>query len=107
MAISPIVLQGQVSRAQDFSTIKHNEDSKVVVDQNNFHNKFNKAVDNRLNQVHHSDNAENGEKRYDAKEKGNGQYSGDGGKNQKKDSEEEKTDGKVTVKNISRFDVKI
>ena len=36
MTISRVELQGQVTRAQDFTTIKQNEDNKGVVDQTNF-----------------------------------------------------------------------
>lgn len=91
MAIGSISLQGQISRAQDFSTIKQNEDNKVIVDQGNFQSHFNKEVNQNLNRVHQSDNTENQGKKFDAKEKGNGEYSGDGGrrrKGQEQDSKE-------------------
>ena len=72
MAIGSISLQGQVTRAQDFSTIKQNEDNKVVVDQGNFQSHFNKEVKQNLSRVHQSDDTENPK------------YSGDGGKHRKK-----------------------
>lgn len=59
MTISRVELQGQVTRAQDFTTIKQNEDNKGVVDQTNFQRQFDKTVDNRLRQVHQGDRAEN------------------------------------------------
>lgn len=108
MSISRIELQGQITRAQDYTTIKHNEDNKGIVDQNNFQNQFSKAVDNRMTQVHQSENAEKQNKRFDAKDKGNGQYSGDGGKNRNKDNQKDSnSDGKVMMKNVNRFDIKI
>ncbi len=106
MSISRIELQGTITRAQDYTTIKHNEDNKGMIDQSNFQTQFHKAVDTKLTQVHHSDNTENPNKRFDAKEKGNGQYSGDGGKKRKKESEKEPND-KFMVKNRNRFDMKI
>lgn len=106
MSISRIELQGQITRAQDYTTIKHNEDNKGLVDQNNFQNQFHKAVDNRMTQVHQGENTENPNKRFDAKDKGSGEYAGDGGQNRKKDKDKN-TDGKVTIKNMSRFDMKI
>lgn len=106
MSISRIELQGTITRAQDYTTIKQNQDNKGMIDQSNFQTQFHKAVDTKLTQVHHSDNAENENKRFDAKEKGNGQYSGDGGRQRKKDAEKEQ-DGKVMIKNMSRFDMKI
>ncbi len=97
MAIGSISLQGQVTRAQDFSSIKQNEDNKVVVDQGNFQSHFNKEVKQNMSRVHQSDDTENPNKKYDAKEKGNGQYSGDGGKHRRKQENEEavqKLDGR-------------
>ena len=105
MAIGSISLQGQVTRAQDFSTIKQNEDNKVMVDQGNFQSHFNKEVKQNLSRVHQSDDTENPNKKYDAKEKGNGQYSGDGGKNRKK----QESDGaaKKQTKLQHSFDMRI
>ena len=105
MTISRVELQGQVTRAQDFTTIKHNEDNKVVVNQADIQRQFDQNVDTRLRQVNQSEQAENQEKRFDAKEKGNGTYSGDGGKRRKKAEKEE--DGKVVLKGRSGFDMKI
>ncbi|MBD5472341.1 MAG: hypothetical protein HDR20_05415 [Lachnospiraceae bacterium] len=105
MTISRVELQGQVTRAQDFTTIKHNEDNKVAVDQTNIQRQFDQNVDIRLRQVNQSDQAENQQKRFDAKEKGNGTYSGDGGKRRKKEEKEE--DGKVVLKGRGGFDMKI
>lgn len=105
MTISRVELQGQVTRAQDFTTIKHNEDNKVNVDQTNIQRQFDQNVDNRLRQVNQSDQAENQQKRFDAKEKGGGTYSGDGGRRRKKEEKEE--DGKVVLKGRGGFDMKI
>lgn len=105
MTISRVVLQGQVTRAQDFTTIKQNEDNKGMVDQSNFQRQFDRTVDNRLRQVNQGDRAENESKRFDAKEKGGGSYHGDGGQNRKK--EEKEADGKVVLKGRSSFDIKI
>lgn len=105
MTISRVELQGQVTRAQDFTTLKQNEDNKGIVDQSNFQRQFDRSVDNRLHQVHQGDRAENEGKRFDAKEKGNGSYEGDGGRKRKK--EEKEKDGRVILKHQGSFDVKI
>ena len=105
MTISRVALQGQVTRAQDFTTIKQNEDNKGMVDQSNFQKQFDRTVDNRLRQVNQGDRAENEGKRFDAKEKGGGSYQGDGGQNRKKEDKE--ADGKVLIKGRSSFDIKI
>ena len=106
MSINRIELQGTITRAQDFTTIKQNEDNTGMVDQSNFQMQFNKTVDQKLTHVRHGDNAEGKGKGADAKEKGNGEYSGDGGRNRKRKAGEDE-DGKVVLKGMSRFDMKI
>lgn len=103
MTISRVELQGQVTRAQDFTTIKQNEDNKGMVDQTNYQRKFDQNVEVKLRQVRQGDKAENEGKRFDAKEKGNGTYYGDGGQKRKK----EKEDGRVVLKGHGNFDMKI
>ena len=93
MSISPLLFNGSVSRMQDVSMIKHNEDAKGMVDQSNFQSTFHKEIDSRLNQVHQSDNLENRQQKHDAKEKGKNQYAGDGGKNRPKGDKQ--SDGRV------------
>ncbi len=105
MAIGPIELNNSMTRLQDFTTQKHNEEVKGVVDQGNFQSQFKKEIDDRLNQVHHTDEAQNGESKFDAKEKGHGSYEGDGGKNRKKGSS--MPEGRVVPKGQGGFDIKI
>lgn len=103
MTISRVELQGQLTRAQDFTTIKHNEDNKGMVDQTNFQNQFEQKVETKAHQVQQGEQAENMEKRFDAKEQGNGSYAGDGGRKRKK----AEPDGKVFLKGQKSFDMKI
>lgn len=106
MAINPIILQGQITRTPEFTTIKHNEDTKGMVDQLNIHKQFDSQVDNKLHQVQKKDDPENEGKQYDAKEKGNEQYTGDGGQKRKKRNKQQ-PDGKVLLKGQSNFDIKV
>lgn len=105
MAINPVILNGTISRTQDITMIKQNEDQKAGLDQNNFQLQFRKQVDDHMEKVQKGDDAQMEQKKYDAKEKGGGSYDGDGGKNRKK--QQEKKDGKVVVKGMSSFDMKI
>ncbi|MGN0376050.1 MAG: hypothetical protein ACI4ED_00285 [Suilimivivens sp.] len=105
MTISRVELQGQVTRAQDFTTIKQQEDNKGLVDQTNYQRKVDRNVDVKAHQVQQGDRTENEGKRFDAKEQGNGTYYGDGGRRRKK--EEKDKDGRVVLKNHSSFDIKI
>lgn len=92
-----------ISRAQDFSTIKQNEDNKGMVDQSNFGMQVQKNTEQQTRQVQGGDETQWQEHRPDAKEKGNGQYEGDGGRRRKKQQPMEK----MVVKGRSSFDVKI
>ncbi len=105
MAIGSISLQGQITRAQDFSTIKQNEDNKPFIDQGNFQAKFEKEVNHNLNRVRESEDPDNQGKKHDAKEKSNAEYSGDGGKRR----QPQRQDGHVQLKmpNSGGFDIKI
>lgn len=104
MAISPMMFNGSVTRMQDVTQIKQNEDMKGMVDQTNFQNTFHKQIDHKLNQVHQSDNAEKRQKKFDAKDKGDNEYSGDGGKRRQQNQH---SDGKVITKTLGGFDMKI
>lgn len=92
-----------VSRAQDYTTIKHNEDNKVAVDQANFSEQFQKTTEQNIREVRSSDNTQWHEKRPDAREKGNGHYSGDGGRKRK----EKPSQDRMVVKNRGGFDMKV
>ncbi len=108
MTISRIELQGQVTRAQDFTAVKQNQDNKGLIDQSNIQTQFDRNVEDKLHQVGQGERIENEGKRFDAREKGDGSYAGDGGKQRKKGEEKEKEeDGKVILKGQSSFDIKI
>ena len=51
MAIGPLTLNGSMQRLQDVSTIKHNEDSKVFVDQNNFQTQFTQHENREITRI--------------------------------------------------------
>lgn len=104
MAIGPIEMNGIISRTQDYSTMKQNEDNKGLIQQEAFQNSFEKTLDAKSHQVTRGDNAGKGEAKKDAREKGSNEYSGDGGRQRKR---EKNTGGKVIVKGRQSFDVKI
>lgn len=102
MAIGPIEFS-TITRAQDYTTMKQNEDNKAFQDQTNLGHQAQKAEDNRANTVTDSQNTEWHNNRQDARDKGNNEYAGDGGKKRKKT---EQTD-RVVVKGRGGFDIKI
>jgi len=101
--ISPIEVNGMISRAQDVTALRHNEVDKDIIDQNNFHNKFAHEVDQNLRTVHHADDSDKADTKHDAKEKGRNEYTGNDSKRKK----QKEKDGKVSIKRQSGFDIKI
>ncbi len=104
MGLGPIELNGVISRTQDYSTIKQNEDNRGMVNQMAFQDSFEKELDVRRSQVVQKDDIRKEEKKFDAREKGGNEYQGDGGRRRKK---EENPNGKVIVKGRQSFDIKI
>ncbi len=104
MGLGPIELNGAISRTQDYSTVKQNEDNKGMIHQEAFQTKFEKELDQRLTQVNRQEDIRREERKFDAKEKGDNEYYGNGGRRKKK---ENKDNGKVIVKGRQSFDIKI
>ena len=83
MGLGPLELSGVLQRTQDIATIRHNEEHKGQVDQNHFVDHLNKEVDDRANTVKSTTETLNEQKKFDAKEKGSNEYTGDGGRHKK------------------------
>lgn len=92
-----------ISRAQDYTTIKHNEDIKGFVDQSNIGQQVQKEQVRRTNQVNESDEAGWHSRQFDAKEKGDNEYAGNGGKDRRRQQKHEQ----MVVKGRQSFDMKI
>lgn len=106
MAVGLVELHGQVTRAQDFTTIKHNEDSKPMVEQAHFEQQMTKQVEKHVTRVNQGDKPEYHERKFDAKDKGSNEYKGDGGKKRKK-RPGESPDGKVFMKKADHIDFSV
>lgn len=102
MAFHPIELT-TVSRAQDYSSVKHNEDNKGYLDQSLMVRQQDKNERKRSQEVNKGDHAMWQNKQPDAREKGSNSYSGDGGRNRKRTKEI----SQVVVKGNQGFDMKI
>ena len=96
-----------ISRAQDYSTVKHNEDNKGMVDQGHIGDHVQKTAEQRGQEVQSSDNSQWREKKPDAKEKGSNEYTGDGGRRRNNNAKHEKPRERVVVKSPGGFDMKI
>lgn len=106
MAISPFEIRGAFTRTQDYTAFKHNDDVKPMVNQAVFQDSIDKQVERQVKQVQESGETDTYQRKKDAKEKGDNQYSGDGGRKrprQKPDLE----DGRVIRKGAAHFDLSV
>jgi len=101
--ISPLELNGMVSRTQDFSIVKHHDDVKPMVDQNNFQTQVEQNVSNDSSTVKQGQETET---RNENNGGSKGAYGGDGGQNRKKKNEVP-DGGRVLIKGQSSFDITI
>lgn len=91
-----------ISRSQDYTAIKHNEDNKGFVDQANISQEVQKTTQQRIREVHQGDNAQWHQKNPDAKEKGNSEYQGDGGRRRRQNAR-----GQEGERGRGGFDMKV
>ena len=105
MAIGFVEMQGQITRAQDFTSIKHNEDAKGMVEQANVGQQMTKQIDRQVKRVNTGEQPEYHERKFDAKDKGSNEYHGDGGKARKKPGQN--SDGKVLMKKAEHIDFSV
>jgi len=105
MPIRPIELNGVISRVQDIGAMKQNEENKPMVDQSRFQTHFNKETDLHQKKVRDADDSDNYQKKYDAKEKGNGTYYNEQDKKRKSKNQDEKNGKSQEVKH--GFDISI
>ncbi len=105
MALGIVEINSAMTGINDFHNIRHNEEAKAGVDQANFQNQFDQEMETKRIDVNQSEDANNRQKRFDSRDKGSNEYSGDGGRNRKK-KEDSNPDGRVIPK-YSGFDMKI
>ncbi len=105
MSLGPIELPVTVTRVQDFSIIKHNEDMKAGVQQMGLSQQNVKETQHKANFVENMEEMTNDQKRQDAKEQGKNKYMGDGGKN--RPGGKNQKEGVVVKKQQGGFDFRI
>ena len=103
MDIAPIV------RAQDYTIIKHNEDVKTDIDQNNFNIARDRRESQQNTEVVNTSESRWNSKDPDAREKGSNEYYGDGGNSRRENTQKHVPNDKVVVKSPvgGGFDLKI
>lgn len=107
MSIRPVDFNGMIQRTDDISTIKHQQDSKPLVDQQNIQAQVEKKEDAIKHQVSAKDDSSGAENQADARDEGRGLYY-TSGERKKHKQEEQKEPGRVIKKKIGgSFDIKI
>ena len=97
MAVTPLTLQMTVPITNDMAQIQNQENTRANVEHAQFANANEKQAQVKHETVIQKDSSDFAEYRYDAKEKGNNEYSGNGGKKRKSAKErKEDEDDKVT-----------
>lgn len=107
MAIGPMQLNGIMTRTQDYTALKQNENMKPVLDQAVFQQTIEKNVEKRLTQVKEAEETDTYQRRQDAKEKGKNEYQGDGGRNRRQAQPGGTPDGRVIRKTPQGFDFSV
>lgn len=105
MALGPIELNVTVTRVQDYTTIKHNEDMRPNIQQMDLSQKTIKDAEHKATFVDKKDEANNEQRKQDAKEQGKNKYMGDGGKN--RPGAKIPKDGTVVKKEQGGFDFRV
>ncbi|MCM1044529.1 MAG: hypothetical protein NC417_03370 [Candidatus Gastranaerophilales bacterium] len=92
-----------MTRTQEFTTIKQNQDNKPMMDQVDYGQQVTKQTNELTQKVNTGDETKWQDQKPDAKEKGKNEYAGDGGRKRKKEDKSER----VIVKGRGGFDIKI
>ncbi len=108
MTVRPVHLNGMIQNTQDVSTIKHQENQRPAVEQQNIQIREQQKEQSQAQEVHKKDDADNGQKKYDAKEKGSNEYN-DSRRKKKRKKQDVMPDGSVKIKMTMSggFDIKI
>lgn len=107
MAINPLLVSGMIQRTDDIGIIKHQQDVKPAVEQQNAMTQVVKRTEEKSRQVIKKDDMNKADTHADAREKGKGTYffRKKGVPNEK---DESSSGDRVIKKNEStRFDIKI
>lgn len=107
MAIGPIEMQGQILRTQDYSAVKHQEDTKAEIAQSNISETRQSEEVRQHNRVTQTNQSNKQNLNSDASDKGNNEYTGDGGKKRREAREAREADGKVLIKAAKHINMSV
>lgn len=105
--IRPVDMNGMISRSQDVTTLKQNQDNKGIIDQNNFQQEFKKEIQHHMKKVNDPEKGQE-EYKYGDKKEGNGAaHSKNHNKKREEKKENKKKEDRISVKGNSNFDIRI
>lgn len=108
MTVHPVHLNGMIQNTQDASTIRHQENTRPAVEQQNIQVREERKEQNQAQGVNRKENADQLNNKQDAKDKGSNEYVNQRRK-RKKEKQEILPDGSVKLKMTMSggFDIKI
>ena len=74
MSIRPVDISGMIQRTDEVGIMKHHQDSRPMVEQQNVQTQMVKKTDEMLHQVVHQENSGKTDTHADAREKGKNEY---------------------------------
>ena len=109
MAITPIYNNAMMQRTPEISQVKHNQDARPQVEQQNIQQSSERQIERNARQIVEKDNiASDSHERHDAKEKGRGIFFDIRKKEKIANADvEDEEDGIVIDKKNSHFDMRI
>ena len=105
MSIRPVDISGIMQRSEDIGIMKHQQDSRPAVEQQNAQSQMTKRTEELRHQVMNPENSNKPDTHADAREKGKNEYFFRKGNGNKK---KEEAEGRVVKKHSDGgFDVKV
>ena len=105
--ITPIEMYTMAPKSQEASNIRHGEQVRDASQQAGIAQNISKQANDNTQRTVKMSETENPEYRYDAKERGNNEYSSDGQKKKKKEEEEKDGGLKNSSTRPGGFDIRI
>lgn len=107
MAISPILASGMIQRTEDVAVVKHQQDSKPMVEQQNLMAQITKKTEESRRQVIDPEDTNKTNTHADAREESKNKYFSRKKQEKKKIKQQVAEDCVVRKTNSSGFDIKV
>ena len=106
MQIGTVDYNLAMTRPQELTNIRQNEENKTNLDASVFQNVVDKKSEEKAVQVGRAEDTDTGQKQQDAADQGSNQYEGDGGA-RRREHQEIPVEGRVIRKKVPHFEMKV